>query len=383
MSRRTPHFAEPLHVGRPNIGDRERLLERFIDLLDRRWLTNDGPYLQEFEQRLAEYLGVRHCVAVCNATIGLELAIRALDMTGEVIVPSFTFPATAHALAWLGVTPVFADVDPTTHTLDPAAVERLVTPRTTGILGVHVWGRSCDVAGLDDVAERHGLKVLYDAAHALGCTQRGQMLGNFGDAEVFSFHATKFVNAAEGGAITTNDDDLAARLRRMRAFGLERGEVCDVGTNAKMNELSAAMGLTSLESVDDFIARNRINLAAYERALAGIPGVRLLSPPPFEQSNCQYIVVEVEARDAGQTRDQLVAKLHEENVLAKKYFSPGCHRMEPYRAAHEATGRRLPQTDRLCDRLLQLPTGTAVDESMIASIGTILGNLAIGRRRAA
>ena len=165
-----PAFVEPLHVGRPNIGDRRRFIARLEEILDRRWLTNDGPVVREFEQRLADRLQVRHCVAVCNGTVGLEIAIRALDLTGEIIVPSFTFVATAHALAWLGLTPVFADIDPARHTLDPRSVERLISPRTTGIIGVHVWGQGCEVEALDEIARRHRLTLLYDAAHAIGCS---------------------------------------------------------------------------------------------------------------------------------------------------------------------------------------------------------------------
>lgn len=376
-------FSQPLHVGRPNLGDRDRLLARIEDMLDRRWLTNQGPYVHEFETRLASYLGVKHCLAVSNATVGLEVAIRALDLAGEVIVPSFTFPATAHALSWLGITPVFCDVDPETHTIDPASVEQLITPRTTGILGVHVWGNACDSNALATIAQRHGLKLLFDAAHALGCTYGGQMIGNLGDAEVFSFHATKFVNAAEGGAITTNDDEIADRLRRLRNFGLEDGEVADVGTNAKMCELSAAMGLTSLESIDEFVERNAANYGAYAEALADVRGLQLISPPRHEQSNYQYVVVDVDARAAGQSRDAIVAALHAENVLAKRYFNPGCHRMPPYRALHVAAGTRLPHTERLCERLMQLPTGTAVSPEDIARIGGFLRRLTSPQRRAA
>ena len=214
-------FSEKLHVGCPNLGDRGRLLARFENVLDRRWLTNDGLYVQALEHQIAEYLGVQHCVAVCSATIGLQIAIRALGLTGEVIVPSFTFPATAHALAWQGIAPAFCDVDPVTHNIDPGTVERLIGPRTTGILAVHLWGNPCDVDALTEIAERRGLELLFDAAHAFGCSYRGRMIGNFGHAEVFSFHATKFVSAGEGGAIVTNDDELANKMRRLRNFGLE------------------------------------------------------------------------------------------------------------------------------------------------------------------
>ena len=187
-----PAFREKLHVGRPNIGDRGRLLERINDLLDRRWLTNDGPFVQELERRISEVLAVKHCIAMSNGTVAMEIAIRALGLTGEVIVPSFTFVATAHALQWQEITPVFCDVEPQTFNIDPNLVKELITPRTTGITGVHLWGRPCDAEALTAVACSHNLKLLFDAAHAFGCSYKGRMIGNFGDAEVFSFHATKF-----------------------------------------------------------------------------------------------------------------------------------------------------------------------------------------------
>lgn len=383
MPANAPLFAEPLHVGRPNIGDRERLFERFADILDRRWLTNDGPYVQAFEQEIAAYLGVTHCVAVCNATIGLQIAIRALGMTGEVIVPSFTFPATVHALQWEGITPVFCDVDPLTHNVDPADVERLIGPLTSGLVGVHLWGNACDDKALSELAEHYDLRLLYDAAHAFGCSHLGRMIGNFGDCEVFSFHATKFLNSAEGGAIVTNDNDLAASLRQLRNFGLAAGSVDSIGTNAKMTEFCAAMGLTSLESRDEFIERNRNNHAAYCAALGVVPGIRLLFGQSAERHNWQYVVAEVEREIAGVTRDEVIAALHSQNVLAKRYFSPGCHRMPPYAAMYDAERSPLPQTERLCDRLLQLPTGSGVAQLDVARIADFLKSLTARRRRAA
>src|SRR3954453_3796664 len=173
-----PLFEEPLHVGRPNIGNRDRLMERMADMLDRRWFTNHGPYVQALEQRLAELIGVKHCLAVCNATVGLEIAVRALGLRGEVIVPAFTFVATAHALQWQEITPVFCDIDRNRHLIDPDRVETMITPRTTGIIGVHTWGRSAPVEALREIAQRRGLALLYDAAHAFACTHRGQMIGS-------------------------------------------------------------------------------------------------------------------------------------------------------------------------------------------------------------
>ena len=364
-----PIFNDALHVGRPNIGNRQQLLARINDMLDRRWLSNDGPFVQELEEKLAAYLGVAHCIAICNATVALEIAARALGLTGEVILPSFTFVASAHSLQWQEITPVFCDVDPLTHNIDPLKVESLITPRTSGIMGVHVWGRACAIEALDEIAERHRLKLLFDAAHAFGSTHQDRMIGGFGDAEVFSFHATKFFNSFEGGAITTNNDDLAGRIRRMRNFGFAGlDNVVDIGTNGKMSEVSAAMGLTSLESLDKFIGTNYNNYLAYSRELAGIPGVQLIQYTEKEKNNYQYIVVEIDENTAGLSRDLFVKILHAENIRARRYFYPGCHQMEPYRSFFPNAGSFLPETEKLTLKVLQLPTGTAVGEKEISQI---------------
>ncbi len=364
-----PRFAEALHVGRPNIGDRETLLARINDILDRRWLTNNGHYVRELETRIADLVGVRHCVAMSNATVAIEIVTRALGMQGEVIVPSMTFVATAHALQWQQITPVFCDIDPRSHHLDPAKVEDLITPRTTGIVGVHLWGRPCDTESLLAIARKHGLKLVFDAAHALGCSRNGRMVGSFGDAEVLSFHATKLVNSFEGGAVVTNDDELAARLRLMKNFGFSgMDNVLHVGTNGKMSEAAAAMGLTSLESMDAFIAHNHRNYEAYRAGLADLPGLRLLEYPETERNNFQYIVLELDPQEAGVGRDTLLRVLHAENILARRYFYPGCHRMEPYRSYFPHAGLLLPQTERILDRVLTLPTGTAVTEHDVTTV---------------
>lgn len=368
-----PAFAELLHVGRPNIGDRDRLLARLQDMLDRRWLTNDGPFVREFEAEVARRAGVKHCVAMCNATVALEILIRGLDMTGEVVLPSLTFIATAHALQWQQITPVFADITPGTHHLDPDQVERVLTPRTSGIIGVHLWGQPCDVERLEELARRRNLTLIFDAAHAFGCSHRGRTIGSFGRAEVFSFHATKFVNSFEGGAIVTDDGALADRLRLMRNFGFAGFDrVVAIGTNGKMTEACAAMGLTSLEALDRIVAANRANYHAYRHHLHGLPGLSLIRYDETEQNNYQYVVLEVESRAARLTRDQFLAVLHAENVMARRYFWPGCHRMEPYVSYFPNAGLLLPETERVASRLLSLPTGTAVDAAAIAKICGIL-----------
>ncbi|MBI5590641.1 MAG: DegT/DnrJ/EryC1/StrS family aminotransferase [Deltaproteobacteria bacterium] len=356
-----PFFKDKLHVGQPNIGDRARLIERLNDILDRRWLTNSGHYEGEFEQRIRDYLEVKHCIATCNGTLALQLAERALNLSGEVLVPSFTFIATAHSLSFQEIKPVFCDVLPGTFLIDPEDVRRKITPRTTAIMGVHVFGRPCAVEELQEIANQQGLKLLYDAAHALGCTHKGKKIGSFGNAEVFSFHATKFINSFEGGAVTTNDDELANRLRLLRNFGFAgMDHVIGVGTNAKMSEICAAMGITNLEAMNTIMAHNYANYQRYKFQLQNIPGLELVTYEEEEKRNYQYIVVRVDPDRFGLTRDELFQLLQAENALARRYFYPGCHRMAPYGAIGGENDGRLPHTEKISSEILALPTGSGV-----------------------
>ena len=368
-----PLFAQPLHVGRPNIGKRDVFMKRMNTMLDCRWFSNDGPMVREFEHRIASMVGVRHCVAMCNATVALEIAVRALDLKGEIIVPAYTFVATAHALQWQEITPVFADVDPLTHNIDVESIERLITPRTSAIVGVHLWGRACNTQAIEALAARRGLQVLYDAAHAFGCSHNGRMIGSFGACEVFSFHATKFLNSLEGGAVVTNDDALADRLRLMRNFGFAGFDnVVYLGVNGKMNEASAAMGLTSLESISEIIEVNRANHETYCHELRGLPGVSVIHYPANEQNNFHYVVLDVDPDEAPLTRDEIVSVLHAENVLARKYFWPGVHRLEPYRSLQPNASLHLPVTERVAARVLVLPTGQAVNSVTAKKVSAII-----------
>lgn len=368
----SPAFEQPLHVGRPNIGNCEGFLEYAKDIFDRDWLTNNGPVVQQLERRVANYHGVRHCVAMCNGTVALEIAIRALGLAGEVIIPSYTFIATAHALHWQAITPVFADIDPATHTLDPEAVRRMITPRTSGIIGVHLWGRVAPVAALQAIADEYGLKLMFDAAHAFGCSSKSTMVGNFGGCEVLSFHATKFFNTFEGGAVLTNDDELAETMRLMRNFGFSgKDNVIHPGTNGKMIEIAAAMGLVNLDAIDHVIECNRRNYQAYREGLSGLPGISLLRFDGAVRNNYQYIVMEV-GNACPVSRNQIVEALHAENILARKYFWPGCHKMKPYRDLYPHAGLLLPNTEQVAERVIVLPTGTAIDYDKVILICTIL-----------
>lgn len=366
-----PAFSQPLHVGQPNIINRDKFLAGVARALDNRWLTNNGPLVQEFEQRVADKLGVKHCVAMCNGTIALEIAIRALGLAGEVIVPSWTFVATAHALYWQGITPIFADIDPATHNLDPVAVRRMITPRTSGIIGVHVWGRAAPVDELHAIADEHGLKLMFDAAHAFGSSYQGQSIGQFGACEVFSFHATKSFNTMEGGAVTTNDDELAEAMRLMRNFGFKGYDnVIHPGTNGKMIEVCAAMGLANLDGFDELVEANRRNHVAYKQALAEIPGISVLDYASAERNNHHYIVLEV-GDECPVSRDDIIAALHAENVLARKYFWPGCHGMQPYRDLFPHAGLMLPNTIAVAKRVVVLPN---VDQESIRLISKIIAD---------
>ena len=367
-----PAFAEPLHVGKPNVANREDFMAYAGDILDKGFLTNNGPLVREFETAIANYHGVRHCVAMCNGTIALEIAIRALGLKGEVIVPSFTFIATAHALHWQEIVPVFADINPESHLLDPAAVRAMITPKTTGIIAVHLWGRTTAIGDLVALAREHNLKLIFDAAHAFGCSYQGEKIGRFGECEVLSFHATKFFNTFEGGAVLTNNDELAETMRLMRNFGFAgMDNVIFPGTNGKMSEISAAMGLANLKSIEELISHNKRNYELYREELSDLKGVSLLHYNEKESNNYQYVVVMVDD-DFPLSRDGLIAALHAENILARRYFWPGCHKMKPYSELYPHAGLLLPVTEDVARKVVVLPTGMSVKEEHIRLVAAVI-----------
>ena len=353
----TPRFPDPLYVNKPNAVNRARFIELMDAMFASRWFS-DAELVRDFERQIARLTGVRHCVATCNGTQALQLMYRALGLAGEVIVPSFTFIATIQALRCINATPVYCDVHRDTHNMNAAQVERLITPRTSAIVGVHLWGQSCDVDALTEVAHRHSLPLIFDAAHAFGSSYRGRPVGSFGAAEAFSFHATKFINTGEGGAVTTNDDALAGRLRAVRRFGFQGEEVLDGGTNAKMPEICAALGLTYLESFDELIAANHAVYSLYRSQLSELPGISLLAPDQLGKSNYQYVVVSIDELAAGLSRDELLRILTADNILARRYFFPGCHRLIP--GAYPLAPSALPVTEDLLSTVLVLPGGASI-----------------------
>lgn len=365
-----PEFDETVVVGRPQIGDRARLQQRWDQLLDSGWFTHNGPLVQEFERAVADAAGTAHCVLVTSATTALELLLDSAGITGEVIMPSMTFIATAHSARVRGIQPVFCEIDPATGCIDPDEVERLITSRTTAIAGVHLWGQPCAVDRLQKIAEANGLFLYFDAAQALGSTFEGTPIGGFGQAEVFSFHATKVVNSFEGGAVVTNDGELAEKIRIRHKFGMNaQGVVCREGTNAKMTEACAAMGLTSLEALGSSIQSNVDRHEDYRTHLAGTPGIEVVEFDPAHHSNHQYLIVKVDRTVNGLHRDTLLDLLRAENVLAQRYFSPCCHQLEPYRTENPVV---LPRTEALAEQVIALPTGHAISADDVARISGLI-----------
>jgi len=365
----SPLFKEELHVGRPNIGDKKALFSRISKALNRKWLSNEGPLVRELENRISNYLKVKNVIAMCNATIALQVTISALKLTGEIILPSFTFIASAHALKYAGITPVFCDIDPMTHNIDTNKIDELITSKTSAILGVHLWGRPCSPIKLEKIAKENNLYLIYDSAHAFGSGYKNIMIGNFGDIEIFSFHATKFINSFEGGIVTTNNDSLAKKIRRFHNFGYnEIGVIEGLGTNAKMHEISAAMGLTSLENISLFIKTNYNNYLIYKNELTGIDGIKFIEYDKNEKNNFQYIVLEIQERNDGFSRDLLLKLLTKENILVRRYFYPGCHYIEPYYSELKDSSQSLDETNILSQRILQLPTGMSINKEDIIKI---------------
>lgn len=355
-----PAFDQPLHVNQPWVGDRGT----FDRHLDRAWSTkrfaNDGPLALELERRLEKRLDVGHCVLMANGTAALAVLLSVLGVRGEVIVPSFTFISTPHALRMAGIRPVFCDVAPPHWNMSVEHCASLITEKSSAIIATHLWGRPCEVEALQELARRHKIHLLLDAAHAFGCSHNGRTIGAFGDAEIFSFHATKAFHTAEGGAVTCSNANLAEKLRQARNFGfIGYDRVSGVGTNAKMSELSAAMGLANLDGFDASVERNKSVYRSYLEHLDGAAHVSLLRFDEREANNYWYISLEL-SDDCPIARDDVLRILQAENILARRYFSPGCHRMEPYATLSPQTEALLPNTRRIAERVLVLPGGSGV-----------------------
>ena len=351
--------------------EKEKVLARFAQVLDNQWLTNMGPMSLELEERIAALLEVKHCICVCNATIGLELLQRALDLKGEVIIPSFTFIATAHSLRWQRIDPVFCDVRLEDHLIDPDQIEALITPRTSAIMAVPIWGQPCDYIALQSIADKHNLKLIFDSAHGFGCKVGDKYMGGFGNAEVFSFHATKVFSTGEGGAITTNSDKLAKKLRLMRNFGFEsKDTVINIGTNAKMSEFAAAYGLAHLDNLDSIISHNKFIQQTYFHEFDKFNEISFLGYNYTGKSNYQYVVALVPPK----IRNSLVEYFHKEGILLRRYFHPGCHKMEPYKSCEKYDAINLPITEQISAGIVIFPTGQQMSKEDVKDFAKVFKN---------
>lgn len=365
-------FAVDLHVGQLYFPEWSRYEAAMRGIIERRYYTNHGPVVRELEERLEDYLGVRHAVTVVNATVGLYMTCVALGLHGKVMMPSFTFIATAQAAVLAGLDPVLCDVDPDTHHLTPATATAALEDGVTALCPVNLWGGSTDIPALVAWSAGHGVDLFFDSAHGFGVERLDGKLGRFGRAEVFSFHATKVMSATEGGCICTDDDDLADRLRNLRSnYGIRRSLEVPLTVNARMSEAQAAIALMSLDVFDERVEHNVEVLDAYRTGLQAVPGVRLVPPAEVVKSNHQSVVIEIDEGSYGLSRDGLWDVLRAEGVRARRYFSPGVHRSPPFDKQYPRFVEACPVTDRLCAAVLQLPVGalvTATDAEQIAGL---------------
>ena len=368
-----PAFERPLPVGQLYFPSWERYEAAFRGIFGRGWYTNQGPLTQQLEQRLQQFLGVKHAICVSNATIGLMMLPDAMGLTGKVILPSFTFAAAAQALSWAGLQPVFCDVDLDTHQIDVERIGPLVDEHVSAIMGVNLWGGACDIAALGALADAEGVQLFFDSAHAFGCAVGGARIGGFGRAEVFSFHATKVMSATEGGCICTNDDELAARLRNIRSsYGAGEPVAVVKTANGRMSEAQAAVALMSLDDFPGNQSNNRTLHDLYAVQLGAIPGLRLVRPSGVSFSNYQYVVCRVDEREYGLSRDLLIELLKAENVIARRYFHPGVHRSIPYVDDLPTCKNRLACTDELSATCIQFPIGALVSPEAVERVCSIL-----------
>lgn len=348
-------FPYPLYVTRPFLPDLARYQERLASIWSDRWLTNKGRQHDALHDALRSFLGYDNLSLLNNATQGLCIALKALDIQGEVITTPFTFPATPHAISWNNATPVFADIDSRRLTIDPQSIESVISPRTEAILGVHVYGIPCDVEAIDQIAKRHGLKVIYDAAHVFGTRLNQTPIGQFGDVSVFSFHATKLFHTAEGGCAVSPSPALIKTIDLLKNFGIEDEEnVSAPGVNGKLNELQAALGCCVLEEVQtELLSRQRV-LSIYQARLASIAELELVRIPGEASNSLQYFVIRVPSRVTGISRDYLHNALRQLNIVTRKYFFPLCSTFPHYRNSLSVR-IPLPKAESAASEVLALP----------------------------
>ncbi len=371
-----PAFDKMVPVSQPTMPDYARFEARMRQVYATGMITT-SQFVSQLEKTMAEYLGVRNAVAVNSNTSGQLLTLKIWGLKGEVILPSFSFCVTSHVLEWNGLKPVFVDIDPKTCTIDPKAVEAAITPRTSAIMGMHLWGNPCRADELQALAKRKGLKFIIDSAQAMGSKLHGQRVGGFADAEVFSCSPTKMMTAGEGGIVATNDDILAAKLRKGRAYGVDYATYdCEfAGINARMSEFNAAFCLSSYDELEKNLAARKRAFSYYTKLLTGVPGVSFPEQTPGAESNCVYYTIIIDERAFGLTRNELFDAMGTENVMVKKYFDPPLHRLTTNRGVE---CRNLSVTEKMSKAVLTLPLYSHIEaplqDKIVAVLKTIQKN---------
>lgn len=360
---------DKITVTSPLLPDLGEFTDMLRDIWAKKWITNNGEYHRRLEAALAEYLKVPYVSLFTNGTLPLITALQALRVTGEVITTPYSFVATTHSLWWNGIRPVFVDIDPSTGNIDPDKIEAAITPKTTAIMPVHVYGKPCDTKRIQEIADKYGLKVIYDAAHAFGVEVNGESILKAGDLSTLSFHATKVYNTIEGGALVMHDAKTKQRIDYLKNFGFAgETEVVAPGINSKMDEVRAAYGLLNLRQVDDAIeARHKVAIA-YREALRGIDGLTFFDDMPGVRHNYSYFPVFIDAETFGMTRDELYFKMRDANVLGRRYFYPLISEFTTYRGLPSAARENLPMAHRMADSVICLPMHHALSEGDIESV---------------
>ncbi len=360
-----------INVTRATLPPFEEYIDEIRDIWDSHWLTNMGQKHNELEKKLCDRLKVSNISLFCNGHMALELVIQAFGLTGEVITTPFTFSSTTHAIVRNGLKPVFCDIDPDDYTIDVTKIEELITDKTSAIVPVHVYGNICNVEEIDKIAKKHGLKVIYDAAHAFGEEYKGKGIGTYGDASMFSFHATKVFNTIEGGAVAFKDESIGRALYRLKNFGIRNETVVDaVGANAKMNEFAAAMGLCNLRYLDEEIAKRKIVAEEYERLLKNIDGVKIPTVQQDVLTNYAYYPVIIDPDVYGRSRDEIYESLLEKGIGTRKYFYPPVNKYDCYKDEFDA--KATPTASVTADRVLCLPIYGDLSLDVVRTVGETL-----------
>ena len=356
-------------VTSPLLPNLDEFTESLKEIWESKWITNNGQFHQKLEAALAEYLKVPYVSLFTNGTLPLLTALQALRITGEVITTPYSFVATTHALWWNGIKPVFVDIDPSTGNIDPQKIEAAITPRTTAILPVHVYGKPCDTEAIQSIADKYGLKVIYDAAHAFGVEVNGESLLNAGDMSTLSFHATKVFNTIEGGAMVMHDEKTKQRIDYLKNFGFANEvEVVGPGINSKMDEIRSAYGLLNLKQVDAAIAARQKVAVAYREALRNVDGISFWDDMPGVRHNYSYFPIFVDAEKYGMTRDELYMKMKDQGVWGRRYFYPLISEFSTYRGLESSRSENLPNAHMMADTVICLPMHHALTKEEIDKI---------------